>query len=133
MRIVGRHISFGDGEAALAGFHLDAVIGDPEPDVSTSEAIALDPAMLVGTYHFVYTDSRRAAVEASLKSEATSPEALNDAIAQAEKEAAADPSAQRHLSVPVRKRRSVHSDRRPDRRGTAGASSGGSHASAPSR
>ncbi len=33
VRIVGGHISFGDGEAALAGFHLDAVIGDPEPDV----------------------------------------------------------------------------------------------------
>ena len=32
VRIVGRHISFGDGEAALAGFHLDAVIGDAEAD-----------------------------------------------------------------------------------------------------
>jgi hypothetical protein len=32
VRIVGRHISFGDGEAALAGFHLDAVIGDSEAD-----------------------------------------------------------------------------------------------------
>src|SRR5215470_5318866 len=32
MRIVGRHISFGDGEAALAGLHLDTVIGDAETD-----------------------------------------------------------------------------------------------------
>ena len=32
VRLVGRYISFGDGEAALAGFHLDAVIGDAEPD-----------------------------------------------------------------------------------------------------
>ena|ERR1700758_1964511 len=30
MRIVGRHISFGDGEAALARFHLNAMIGDAE-------------------------------------------------------------------------------------------------------
>ena len=30
VRIVGRHISFGDGEAALAGLHLDAVICDAE-------------------------------------------------------------------------------------------------------
>ena len=32
VRIVGRYISFGDGEAALAGFHLDAVIGNAETD-----------------------------------------------------------------------------------------------------
>lgn len=32
LRIVGSYISFGDGEAALAGFHLDAVIGDAETD-----------------------------------------------------------------------------------------------------
>jgi len=32
VRIVGRHTSFGDGEAALAGLHLDAVIGDAETD-----------------------------------------------------------------------------------------------------
>jgi hypothetical protein len=32
VRIVGRHSSFGDGEAALAGLHLDAVIGDAETD-----------------------------------------------------------------------------------------------------
>jgi hypothetical protein len=38
MRIVGRHSSFGDGEAALAGFHLDAMIGDAETD---SEAKSL--------------------------------------------------------------------------------------------
>src|SRR5579864_8142777 len=30
VRIVGRRISFGDGEAALARFHLDAVIADAE-------------------------------------------------------------------------------------------------------
>src|SRR5215470_6161713 len=28
LRLIGRHISFGDGKAALAGFHLDAVVGD---------------------------------------------------------------------------------------------------------
>lgn len=32
VRMVGRHTSLGDGEAALAGSHLDAVIGDAEPD-----------------------------------------------------------------------------------------------------
>ena len=30
--IVRRHISFGDGKAALTGIHLDAVIGDAETD-----------------------------------------------------------------------------------------------------
>lgn len=28
MRVVGYYVAFGDGEAAIAGFHLDAVIGD---------------------------------------------------------------------------------------------------------
>jgi len=32
VRLVGRHISLGDGEAALAGLHLDAVIGDAQTD-----------------------------------------------------------------------------------------------------
>ena len=32
LRMVGRDVSFGDGEAALSGFHLDAVIGDAQPD-----------------------------------------------------------------------------------------------------
>ena len=32
VRIVGYHVPFGDGEAALTGFHLDAVIGDAETD-----------------------------------------------------------------------------------------------------
>jgi len=32
VRVVRRHTSFGDGEAALAGLHLDAVIGDAETD-----------------------------------------------------------------------------------------------------
>jgi hypothetical protein len=32
VRTVGRHIPFGDGQAAVAGFHLDAVISDPETD-----------------------------------------------------------------------------------------------------
>ena len=30
VRIIGRDISLGHGEAALSGFHLDAVIGDAE-------------------------------------------------------------------------------------------------------
>jgi len=30
--IVGYHTAFGDGEAAVAGFHLDAVIGDAKTD-----------------------------------------------------------------------------------------------------
>ena len=38
VRIVGYHIAFGDGEAAVTGFHLDAVIGDAETD---SEAKSL--------------------------------------------------------------------------------------------
>jgi len=61
--------------------------GDPEPSVSTSEALAASPAMLVGTYRFVYTDSRRAAVEAALREAATTPEALQKAVASAEAEA----------------------------------------------
>jgi len=35
VRIVGQHISFGNGEAAIAGLHLDAVIGDAETDGET--------------------------------------------------------------------------------------------------
>jgi hypothetical protein len=30
MRVVGYHVAFGDGEAAIPGFHLDAVIGNAE-------------------------------------------------------------------------------------------------------
>ena len=32
VRVVGYHAAFGDGEAAITGFHLDAVIGDAETD-----------------------------------------------------------------------------------------------------
>ena len=32
VRVVGYHVAFGDGEAAITGFHLDAVIGDTEAD-----------------------------------------------------------------------------------------------------
>lgn len=32
VRVVGYHVAFGDGKAAIAGFHLDAVIGDAETD-----------------------------------------------------------------------------------------------------
>ena len=32
VRVVGHRIAFGDGEAAIAGFHLDAVIGDAKTD-----------------------------------------------------------------------------------------------------
>ena len=32
VRIVGYHIPFGDGEAAVSGFHLDAVVGDAKAD-----------------------------------------------------------------------------------------------------
>ena len=32
VRVVGYHVAFGDGEAAIAGFHLDAVIGDAKTD-----------------------------------------------------------------------------------------------------
>jgi hypothetical protein len=32
VRVVGYHVAFGDSEAAIAGFHLDAVIGDAETD-----------------------------------------------------------------------------------------------------
>jgi len=32
VRLVGRHVAFGDGEAAIAGFHLDAVISDAQTD-----------------------------------------------------------------------------------------------------
>jgi len=35
VRVVGDHVAFGDGEAAVAGFHLDAVIGDAETDGET--------------------------------------------------------------------------------------------------
>ena len=32
VRIIGHDVAFGDREAALAGFHLDAVIGDAKTD-----------------------------------------------------------------------------------------------------
>ena len=32
VRVVGYHVAFGDGEAAITGFHLDPVIGDAETD-----------------------------------------------------------------------------------------------------
>jgi hypothetical protein len=32
VRVIGYHVAFGDGKAAIAGFHLDAVIGDAETD-----------------------------------------------------------------------------------------------------
>jgi hypothetical protein len=32
VRVVGHRGAFGDSEAAIAGFHLDAVIGDAETD-----------------------------------------------------------------------------------------------------
>ncbi len=35
VRVVGYGVAFGDGEAAIAGFHLDAVIGDAESDGKT--------------------------------------------------------------------------------------------------
>ena len=35
VRIAGHGISFGDGEATLAGFHLDAVVGDAKADAKT--------------------------------------------------------------------------------------------------
>jgi hypothetical protein len=30
VRVVGYHVAFGDGQAAIAGFHLDSVIGDAQ-------------------------------------------------------------------------------------------------------
>src|SRR3954471_2828134 len=35
VRVVWRHRAFGDGEAAVPGFHLNAVIGDAEADGKT--------------------------------------------------------------------------------------------------
>ena len=32
VRVVGYRVAFGDGQAAVADFHLDAVIGDAETD-----------------------------------------------------------------------------------------------------
>lgn len=32
VRVVGYQVAFGDGEAAITGFHLDTVIGDAETD-----------------------------------------------------------------------------------------------------
>ncbi len=32
VRVVRYYVAFGDGEAAIAGFHLDAVIGDAETE-----------------------------------------------------------------------------------------------------
>ena len=32
VRVVGYYVAFSDGEAAITGFHLDAVIGDAETD-----------------------------------------------------------------------------------------------------
>ena len=32
MRMIGHHVAFGDGKAAITGLHLDAVIGNAETD-----------------------------------------------------------------------------------------------------
>jgi hypothetical protein len=32
LRVVGRDLAFSDSEAAISGFHLDAVIRDPQAD-----------------------------------------------------------------------------------------------------
>ena len=32
VRVIGYHVAFGNGEAPIAGFHLNAVIGDAEAD-----------------------------------------------------------------------------------------------------
>jgi len=32
VRVVGYHVAFGDGNAAIASFHLDAVVGNAETD-----------------------------------------------------------------------------------------------------
>ena len=36
VRVVGHYVAFGDGEAAITGFHLDAMIGDAETDGETT-------------------------------------------------------------------------------------------------
>ena len=75
---------------SLSPLSLVGCVGsDQQPDVSVGEALEANPAMLVGRYRFVYTDERRAAVEAGLKSETESPQALAEAVAEAEKEALA--------------------------------------------
>src|SRR5882724_11029079 len=60
VRIVGRCVSFGNGEASLASFHLDAVIGDAEAD---GEAERLSQpggsSARVGVNKHRYHDTRR--------------------------------------------------------------------------
>ena len=75
VRIVGRHISFGDGEATLAGFHLDAVIGDAETD---GEAKGLSQPIGgsagVGVNEHRYHDARRhRSVESHLETVSLNP------------------------------------------------------------
>jgi hypothetical protein len=75
VRIVGRHISFGDGEAALAGFHLDAVIGDAETD-SEAESLSqpIGGSAGVGVNEHRYHGARRhRSVESHLETLSLNP------------------------------------------------------------
>jgi hypothetical protein len=72
---------------ALTGASIGCLGNEAQPEARATEAVKVDPAMIVGRYHFVYTDARRAAVEESIKKEAASPDEATKAIAEAEQEA----------------------------------------------
>lgn len=76
VRIVGRHTSFGDGEAALAGFHLDTMIGDAETDGETeslAQPIGGNAGIRVDE-HWNHSTRRHRSVDSHL--ETLSPEHL---------------------------------------------------------
>src|SRR5215472_4440928 len=55
VRLFGRHISFGDGDAALAGLHLDTMIGNAETD-SEAECLSqpIGRSARIGVYKHRY-------------------------------------------------------------------------------
>jgi hypothetical protein len=69
VRIVGRHISFGDGETALARFHLDAVIGNAETD-SETKSLAQPIGSCAGirvNEHWYYGTRRHRSIDSHLE------------------------------------------------------------------
>lgn len=77
--------------AVVASFHAVACSSAGEPTASSSSAsistVDDDYARMVGRWQFVYTDARRAAVEAELAAEISDPAKLAAAKKDAEQEA----------------------------------------------
>jgi hypothetical protein len=75
VRIVGHHIAFGDREAAVAGFHLDAVIGDAKTDSEPkSLGQPIGGCARVGVYEYRNDDAgRHRTVESHLETLSLTP------------------------------------------------------------